>query len=131
MTRSEEEPQRTMQKLQATHQRRQKSSQREKGLIIVNAGLGKGKTTASLGMAFRAPGHGMKVGMVQFIKGNLPTGEQASVKMHSGQMDLHVVITGRYAPRELVELADLTTEMRVIKHPYSQGIQAQKGVECR
>lgn len=150
-------------------------------------------------MAFRALGHGMKVGMVQFIKGNLPTGEQVSVRMHSGKMDLHtlgegftwdtqdrerdievagvawgkslelmedpsydlvildalnivlkydylpvqtvisaltskrhdlhVVVTGRYAPRELLEMADLATETKVIKHPYSQEIKAQKGLE--
>ena len=94
MTLSIEEHQRKMQKLQATHKRKQERSQREKGLIIINTGLGKGKTTAALGMAFRALGHGMKVGMVQFIKGNLPTGEQASVRMHSGKMDLHTLGEG-------------------------------------
>src|ERR1700735_4120493 len=49
----------------------------EKGLIVVNTGNGKGKTTAALGLAFRALGHGMKVGIVQFIKGAIATGEAA------------------------------------------------------
>src|SRR5437870_9441680 len=51
----------------------------EKGLIIVNTGAGKGKTTAALGLAFRALGQGLKVGIVQFIKGAIPTGEAALV----------------------------------------------------
>ena len=42
---------------------------------------------------------------------------------------LHVVITGRNAKEELMELADLVTEMRLIKHPYKAGIKAQRGVE--
>src|ERR1700730_15478671 len=49
----------------------------EKGLIIVNTGAAKGKTTAALGPAFRALGQGLKVGIVQFIKGAIPTGEAA------------------------------------------------------
>src|SRR6202161_4476837 len=49
----------------------------EKGLIIVPTGAGKGKTTAALGLAFRALGQGLKVGIVQFIKGAIPTGEAA------------------------------------------------------
>ncbi|MBU6172663.1 MAG: cob(I)yrinic acid a,c-diamide adenosyltransferase [Planctomycetes bacterium] len=49
----------------------------EKGLIIVHTGSGKGKSTASFGMAIRALGQGMKVGIVQFIKGAIPTGEAA------------------------------------------------------
>ncbi|MCH7862375.1 MAG: cob(I)yrinic acid a,c-diamide adenosyltransferase, partial [Proteobacteria bacterium] len=49
----------------------------EKGLVIVHTGPGKGKTSAALGMAVRAIGHGMKVGMVQFVKGAMATGEKA------------------------------------------------------
>src|SRR5690349_21400180 len=49
----------------------------EKGLLVVHTGAGKGKTTAALGMAFRALGQGMKVGIVQLIKGAIPTGEAA------------------------------------------------------
>jgi len=43
--------------------------------------------------------------------------------------DLHLILTGRSAPAELIELADLVTEMREVKHPYNHGVQAQKGIE--
>jgi cob(I)alamin adenosyltransferase len=184
---------------QASYARKKASATREKGLIIVHTGPGKGKTTAALGLAFRALGQGMRVGMVQFIKGAIPTGEAALVKQLSLPIELytlgegftwntqnrqqdiatahraweqavqllrnpaldmvildelnivlrydylpleevleelrtkremlHVVITGRNAKEELIELADLVTEMRPIKHPYKAGIKAQRGVE--
>jgi cob(I)alamin adenosyltransferase len=171
----------------------------ERGLLIVHTGAGKGKTTAALGMAFRALGQGMKVGIVQFIKGAIPTGEVAlaarlspmltmqtmgdgftwntqdreqdmasarkawdqavallrdesfnvvildelNVVLRHQYLDLeevlnelrtkrpmlHVIVTGRNAKDELVELADLVTEMKLIKHPYRAGIKAQKGIE--
>lgn len=174
----------------------------EKGLIIVNTGGGKGKSTAAFGVAFRALGHGMRVAIVQFIKGAIATGEAAFVtrlqaagmpiEMHtlgegftwktqdrerdiataarawSKAVDvlrdpaidlvildelniatkydyvspatvveelrakrpgLHVVVTGRNASPELVELADLVTEMKAVKHPYAHGIKPQRGVE--
>jgi cob(I)alamin adenosyltransferase len=172
----------------------------EKGLIIINTGSGKGKTTAALGLAFRAMGHGLKVGIVQFIKGALPTGEAAlagklapaiemqtlgdgftwntqdraqdvasarrtwdqavtmlrdpayhvvvldelnvvlnydylpldevSAELRRKRPELHVVITGRNAKPELIELADLVTEMKLVKHPYrEQGVKPQRGIE--
>ncbi len=178
------------------------SADKEKGLIIVHTGAGKGKSTAAFGMAIRALGHGMKVGVVQFIKGAIPTGEGAfieqiaaagmKIEMHTlGEgftwktqdrardiataergwakavelmrdpsfdlvvLDelniatkydyiqtavvveellnkrpmLHVVLTGRNASPEVIEIADLVSEMKVIKHPYAHGIQPQRGVE--
>lgn len=65
-----------MKKIQAAHQRIVASKTNEKGLLIVHTGNGKGKTTAALGMVVRAIGHGRKVGVVQFVKGAMATGEK-------------------------------------------------------
>lgn len=171
----------------------------KKGLLMVFTGNGKGKTTAALGLALRAAGHGHRVCFIQFIKGTWKYGEMESVKrfedvidfhvmgrgftwrsddmgrdseaarqawehakdvmastryrlvvldeftypLSYGMLDLkhvletlankpanlHVAITGRNAPEELLAAADLVTEMREIKHPLCSGINAQKGVE--
>lgn len=66
-----------MAKKKAAHDRIVDARQGEKGLVIVHTGKGKGKTTAALGMVVRAIGHGMKVGVVQFVKGAMETGEAA------------------------------------------------------
>jgi len=173
-----------------------------KGLIIVFTGPGKGKTTAALGTAFRSIGQGLKVLMVQFIKGSwhygeldtcgmlggdrikiLPMGrgfvkvgvekpdpedvrmveeawQYASQAIAGGEYDMvildevnyavsyrmldparvvetlkrkpemvHVILTGRNAHASIVEIADLVTEMREVKHPYQKGILAQRGIE--
>ena len=169
-----------------------------KGLVIINTGNGKGKTTAAMGVMFRAWGRDLKVIMLQFIKHSTANfGEQRAAKkigvdmramgdgftwrskdldqtadlarahwedckevIASGEYDLvildeftypmhygwipvedvievlskrpemqHVVITGRHAPQEMVDYADLVTEMNVVKHPYQQGIKAQPGIE--
>lgn len=169
-----------------------------RGLVIVNTGKGKGKTTAALGLLLRAWGRDLNVVMFQFIKAKtanwgeiraakktgmqlvpLGTGftwtskdiehdralaregwEQCRHAIESGEYDMvildemtycfkygwldleevldvlrrrppeeHVVITGRDAPQELIDFADLVTEMTVIKHPYAAGIKAQKGIE--
>ena len=172
---------------------------REGGLLIVHTGKGKGKTTAAMGLAMRAIGHGMKVGIVQFVKGVWETGERGvldkfpdlvSIKamgdgftwetqdrerdikaaetawaaskemiasgdykmvildelnivlrydyiplddvietLKSKPKDLHVVITGRNAKDDLIEVADLVTEMTLIKHPFRGGVKAQVGIE--
>jgi cob(I)alamin adenosyltransferase len=177
---------------------RKRSDRRAKGLVIVNTGKGKGKTTAALGLLLRSSGQGMRVVMLQFIKAKtanwgevravprldaelIPLGDgftwmskdiehdQALAQegwqrcreaIESGGYDVvildeitycfkfgwlnidevidvlknrpegqHVVLTGRDAPPELIEFADLVTEMREIKHPYKSGVKAQKGIE--
>jgi len=75
--RTDEEHNAKMKKVQAAQARKIATKTVEKGLIIVHTGPGKGKTSAALGMAVRAIGHGMKVGMIQFVKGAMTTGEKA------------------------------------------------------
>jgi cob(I)alamin adenosyltransferase len=171
----------------------------ERGLVIVHTGTGKGKSTAAFGMVMRCLGHGMRVGIVQFIKGAWDTGErhvldrfpdlvtcramgegftwdtqdrardiaaaraaweQAKAMIADGAYrlvlldelnivlrydylgtaevvetlrakprDLHVIVTGRNAKPELVEIADLVTEMTMVKHPFRSGVKAQAGIE--
>ncbi|MDD9878842.1 MAG: cob(I)yrinic acid a,c-diamide adenosyltransferase [Magnetovibrio sp.] len=171
----------------------------EKGLLIVHTGKGKGKSTAAMGLAVRAIGNGMKVGIVQFVKGVWETGERAvldkfpdlcviramgegfswetqdrqrdidaaenawrmsmemiedpsfdmvildelNIPLRYDNLDidtvvkglqskpemLHVVVTGRNAKEELLEAADLVTEMTMVKHPFRSGVKAQRGVE--
>jgi cob(I)alamin adenosyltransferase len=171
----------------------------EKGLLIVHTGKGKGKSTAAFGMVFRAMGHGMRVGVIQFVKGAWSTGERTILEkfpdlvtikaMGEGftwetqdrERDIaharagweeakkmiadpayamvmldelnivlrydylqlaevlevlkarpegkHVIVTGRNAREELIELADLVTEMEQVKHPFRSGVKAQVGIE--
>lgn len=175
---------------------------KEKNLLIVYTGNGKGKTTAALGMVIRALGYRWKVCIIQFVKGSWKYGELKGIKRLEPDVELHVigegfvgivddtkgfdehvraakrgvelaieriqsrehrlvildelnvaldlglvtdddvraiidarddtqhiVITGRGAPDWLIERADLVTEMKEIKHPYQQGILAQKGID--
>lgn len=171
----------------------------EKGLIIVHTGKGKGKSTAAFGMVLRCLGHGMKVGVVQYIKGKWDTGERSILEkfpdlieikalgegftwetqdrardiafaraawdeskrmmadpsfdfvlldeinialrydylpleevletLKAKRPGLHVVLTGRNAKDDLIALADLVTEMEMVKHPFRDGVKAQAGVE--
>ncbi len=189
-----------MQRRKEVQEKRLAEKNREKGLIIVNTGNGKGKTTAALGMVMRSLGHGYQVAIVQFIKGAWEPAEKAvlekwqdqlvfhamgegftwetqdrerdmekahaawlkgleyivnpdyrlvlldeiNIALKLGYLDLdtvlqglaqkpadsHVILTGRGAPEELIAIADLVTEMSLIKHPFrEQGVKAQPGIE--
>ncbi len=186
-------------RIKAVKDRLYASKTREKGLILVHTGPGKGKTTAALGLVLRALGHGLRVGVVQFVKGRRQTGERLFLERFSDLVELkvmgegftwetqdlerdrraaraafaearrmltdpalhlvvldelnivlrydylpvaevvealqakrpelHVVITGRNAPEALIEVADLVTEMKLVKHPFREGVRAQRGIE--
>ena len=190
-----------MAKKKAARDKIMASKTEERGLLIVNTGKGKGKSTAAFGMVFRAIAHGMPCAVVQFIKGGMETGERVLIQQHFADVcqfhtmgegftwetqdkardiahaqaawekakelirdpsirmvlcdelnialrydyiaiedvlrfleterpaDTHVIITGRNAKDELVEAADLATEMELLKHPFRSGVKAQAGIE--
>ncbi|MBC9031350.1 cob(I)yrinic acid a,c-diamide adenosyltransferase [Sphingomonas sp. JC676] len=85
--RTEAEHTAKMAKIKAVRDRMVAEKQVEKGLVIVHTGKGKGKTTAALGMVVRAIGHGMKIGVVQFVKGAMTSGEKAVFDAFPGQVE--------------------------------------------
>lgn len=188
-----------MQKKKAARDKIMAGKTIEKGLLIVHTGKGKGKSTAAFGMVFRCIGHGMKAGVVQFVKGAWATGERSVLEkfpelvtikamgegftwetqdrerdiaharsgweeakrmiadpdyklvlldelnivlrydylpadeiietLRNKPADKHVIVTGRNAKEELIEIADLVTEMEQVKHPFRSGVKAQMGIE--
>lgn len=76
MKTDDESHQRMTERRREGHEKKQAEATVEKGLLIVNTGTGKGKSTAAFGMAVRTLGHGLKLGVVQFIKGALHTAER-------------------------------------------------------
>ncbi|MDJ0617476.1 MAG: cob(I)yrinic acid a,c-diamide adenosyltransferase [Calothrix sp. MO_192.B10] len=195
-----EQYQKKMQRRKEVQEKRIAQASPNKGLIIVNTGNGKGKTTAALGMVLRSLGHGYKVGIIQFIKGAWEPSEKKVFELWQDQLefhamgegftwetqnrdrdtekalaawdkgleyirnpefklvlldeinvalklgylkieeiltgleqkpaDSHVILTGRGAPKALIETADLVTEMNLVKHPFrEQGVKAQPGIE--
>ncbi len=198
--RTDEQHNAKMAKKKVAHDRIVEGRTQEKGLLIVHTGAGKGKTSAALGMVVRAIGHGMKVGVIQFVKGAWETGEkpvfdrfpdlvefkpmgegftwdtqdrardiavaragwdevrrmiadpaykmvvadELNIVLRYDYLPLdevlavlaakpaatHVIVTGRNAPQALIDMADLVTEMTLVKHPFrEQGVKAQAGIE--
>ena len=197
---TEEKYQKRMEKRKEIQTKRLKERKKEKGLIIITTGQGKGKTTAALGMGIRTLGHNQKVAIIQFIKGGWEPGESLALKVFGDKLKFHacgegftwetqdrnkdidlvksswtkalsylkdpsykliildeiivaiklgyiaedeiikginlrpelthVVLTGRGASKNLIDSADLVTEMKLIHHPFrEQGVKAQKGIE--
>ncbi len=83
-----------MQRRQEVQSERIANSSKEKGLIIVNTGNGKGKTTAALGMVVRSLGHGYRVAIVQFIKGAWEPAEKAVFELWEKQLEFHAMGEG-------------------------------------
>ena len=125
----------------------EKPTGERRGLLIVNTGDGKGKTTAAIGLAVRAHGRGKPLRFFQFMKvgvarfGEHRALEQLGIKLEGLEVPrvvealksrpghVHVVITGRRCPAELIEIADTVTEMTMIKHAFKAGVPAQHGIE--
>lgn len=192
-----------MQKLKQQQKEKVAKADIERGILIVNTGDGKGKSSSAFGTAIRAAGHGQKVAIMQFIKGTWKTGEAESFKrfpeiehvvsgdgftwntqdldedtasarhgwektvdmiercrgenpdydliildelniaLRYNYLDIHeivsvlknkpemlnIIVTGRDAKPELIEIADTVTDMTMVKHAFEAGIRAQKGVE--
>ncbi len=114
-----------------------------KGLVIVHTGKGKGKSSAAFGMIFRCIAHQLPCAVVQFIKGGMDTGERNLVNAHFADLcAFHTMGEGftwetqdkerdiaAASADELIERADLVTDMSLVKHPFRSGIKAQIGVE--
>ncbi|HAJ64490.1 MAG TPA: cob(I)yrinic acid a,c-diamide adenosyltransferase, partial [Cyanobacteria bacterium UBA8543] len=93
-TLTEEQYRKKMQRRKEVQEQRLQARSHEKGLIIVNTGNGKGKTTAALGMVLRSLGHGYKVAIVQFIKGAWEPAEKAVFSLWPEQLEFHAMGEG-------------------------------------
>ena len=91
---SNEQHKQKMQRRKEVQEQRLAEKNQEKGLIIVNTGNGKGKTTAALGIVMRSLGHGYKVAIVQFIKGAWEPAEKAVLGKWSDQLEFHAMGDG-------------------------------------
>ena len=85
---------RRMEKRQQVQQQRVEERNKEKGLILVFTGPGKGKTTAALGLVLRTLGHGHRVAVVQFIKGGWEPGEARALRAFGDQVAWHALGEG-------------------------------------
>lgn len=83
-----------MQRKKALIDRKVAEARIERGVLVVNTGTGKGKSSAAFGLVARALGHGMKVAVIQFIKGRSDTGEEGFYRRFPGQVRWHVMGEG-------------------------------------
>ena len=125
-----------------TEKRYEKPEGERRGLIIVNTGDGKGKSTAAFGLVLRA--HGREKARAAILSGEhfLVVLDEITYPLIYGWLpldgvlqtlrdrpkDVHVCLTGRRCPPEIIELADTVTEMQLIKHAFKAGIPAQRGI---
>ncbi|MEO0969008.1 MAG: cob(I)yrinic acid a,c-diamide adenosyltransferase [Cyanobacteria bacterium J06639_18] len=91
---TKEQYRKKMQRRKEVQDQRMAQAVPEKGLIIVNTGNGKGKTTAALGMILRSLGHGYKVAIIQFIKGGWEPAEKKVFAPWEGQIQFHAMGEG-------------------------------------
>jgi cob(I)alamin adenosyltransferase len=91
---SDQSYQQRMQRKKAVIDERIQKAQEERGIVLVNTGNGKGKSSSAFGMVARALGHGIKVGIVQFIKGSFSTGEEAFFRRFPDEVSYHVMGEG-------------------------------------
>ena len=94
LTLTDAQYQKKMERRKTVQEQRLSSCAEEKGLIIVNTGNGKGKTTAALGMVLRSLGHGYNVAIVQFIKGAWEPAEKAAFESWGDQLAFHAMGEG-------------------------------------
>jgi cob(I)alamin adenosyltransferase len=101
-----------MERRQQVQKQRVEERNKEKGLVLVFTGQGKGKTTAGLGLVLRSLGHGERVAIVQFIKGGWEPGEARALKAFGDQVNWHALGEGftwetqdRERDQQLVEQA--------------------------
>ena len=83
-----------MQRKKALMDERISRAQIERGVLVVNTGNGKGKSSSGFGMLARSLGHGLRAGVVQFIKGSFSTGEEAFFRRFEDQLEYHVMGEG-------------------------------------
>ena len=83
-----------MQRKKAVVDEKMRAAQRDAGVLVVLTGNGKGKSSSGFGMLARALGHGIKVGVVQFIKGAIPTGEEQFFRRFPDEVQFHVAGEG-------------------------------------
>ncbi len=114
---SEEKYRKRMEKRKDVQKQRLKERNKEKGLIIINTGQGKGKTTAALGMAIRTIGHNHKVAIIQFIKGGWEPGESLALKFFGDKLKFYA-----YGEGFTWETQDRNKDINLVKSSWEKAL---------